>query len=74
MDGKSRGRKRALATLADKYAELVLDKKADIGIAHADSESDVEYLIDLLREHGFEGKCLKVYYEPVTGSHVGPEQ
>ncbi|MGI6039192.1 MAG: DegV family protein [Clostridiales bacterium] len=72
MDGKSRGRKRALATLADKYAELVLDKKADIGIAHADSESDVEYLIDLLREHGFEGKCLKVYYEPVTGSHVGP--
>lgn len=72
MCGKSRGRNRALDALAEKYATLALDKKADIAIAHADSESDTEYLIDKLREHGFEGNCLIEYYEPVTGAHVGP--
>ena len=31
-----------------------------------------DYLLGLLRERGFTGECLEVYYEPVTGAHVGP--
>lgn len=70
--GKTRGMKRALDTLADKYDKLVLDRAAPIGIAHADNDSGVEYLLGKLRSLGFSGECLTVCYEPVTGSHVGP--
>ena len=70
--GKTRGMKQALLTLADKYDKLAFDKSADISIAHADNEKDTDALIELLREKGFTGKCIKVVYEPVTGSHVGP--
>lgn len=72
MCGKVRGRKQALNSLAEKYDQLVLDKKEDIAIAHADCESDADYLISRLREVGFQGECLSACYEPVTGSHVGP--
>jgi DegV family protein with EDD domain len=72
MCGKVRGRKQALTSLAEKYDQLVLDKKEDIAIAHADCESDADYLISRLREVGFQGECLSACYEPVTGSHVGP--
>lgn len=70
--GKVRGMKQALLTLADKYDKLALDKSADISIAHADNEKDTDSLIELLRKKGFTGECIKVMYEPVTGSHVGP--
>ncbi|HAJ65871.1 MAG TPA: fatty acid-binding protein DegV, partial [Clostridiales bacterium] len=43
-----------------------------IGIAHADCEDDVNYLISLLRQHRSELDIMTVMYEPVTGSHVGP--
>lgn len=70
--GKVRGRKNALSHLADKYDELVTDRSAQIGIAHADDEAGTAYLIEKLRAKGFSGECLTVCYEPVTGSHVGP--
>ena len=41
-------------------------------IAHADNREGTDYLLGLLRERGFTGECLEVYYEPVTGAHVGP--
>lgn len=70
--GKARGKKAALTTLAEKYGALATDKKADIGIAHADAPEDAEALVALLKKQGFKGKVLNVCYEPVTGSHVGP--
>lgn len=70
--GKARGMRRALGTLADKYAKLALDKSAPVGIAHADNADGAEQLLGLLRAAGFTGECTTVWYEPVTGSHVGP--
>lgn len=72
MCGKKRGRKRALDELADRYAQRVLDKGADISIAHADNDEGTAYLLEQLRQRGFTGECITVCYEPVTGSHVGP--
>ncbi len=70
--GKARGKKRVLCELADRYAELADDKSAPIGIADADDPSGTEFLIGKLIEKGFCGEAIKVCYEPVTGSHVGP--
>lgn len=70
--GKVRGNKKAYAELADYFDKRTLDKTARIGIAHADNREGTDYLLGLLRERGFTGECLEVYYEPVTGAHVGP--
>ena len=70
--GKVRGNKKAYAALADYFDKRALDKTARIGIAHADNSDGTDYLLGLLRERGFTGECLEVYYEPVTGAHVGP--
>ena len=70
--GKVRGNKKAYAELADYFDKHALDKTARIGIAHADNREGTDYLLGLLRERGFTGECLEVYYEPVTGAHVGP--
>ena len=69
---KTRGAKKALEALAERYSNYVTDKTKDIGISHADNVSGVEYLLEKLKEKGFCGKSLTVCYEPVTGSHVGP--
>ena len=70
--GKVRGNKKAYAELADYFDKRALDNTARIGIAHADNREGTDYLLGLLRERGFTGECLEVYYEPVTGAHVGP--
>ena len=70
--GKVRGNKKAYAELADSFDKRALDKTARIGIAPADNREGTDYLLGLLRERGFTGECLEVYYEPVTGAHVGP--
>lgn len=70
--GKIRGFNRSMEALANKYDELVFDKTADVGIAHADNPEGAQRLEDILRAKGFSGELLKVVYEPVTGSHVGP--
>ena len=72
VKSKVRGMKRTLDALAERYAELVLNKAETIGIAHADTEEGKAYLVQRLRDKGLTGKCLSVCYEPVTGSHVGP--
>lgn len=70
--GKVRGQKHAVKALADKYDLLCRDRRARIGIAHADAPAAAGLLQKLLHDRGFRGECLTVYYEPVTGSHVGP--
>lgn len=70
---KIRGRRRAIQGIAEQYDKLV--RNADqqtIGIAHADCQEDVDYLISLLRANHPPKDILTVMYEPVTGSHVGP--
>lgn len=70
--GKIRGFNKSMEALANKYDELVFDKTADVGIAHADNPEGAQRLENILRTKGFSGELLKVVYEPVTGSHVGP--
>lgn len=70
--GKIRGFNKSMEALANKYDELVFDKTADVGIAHADNPEGAQRLEDILRAKGFSGELLKAVYEPVTGSHVGP--
>ena len=70
--GKVHGSKRALNALADLYDELALDRGAPVGIAHAGNEEGAERLLAELKKRGLTGECLNVWYEPVTGAHVGP--
>ena len=70
--GKIRGFNKSMEALANKYDELVFDKTADVGIAHADNPEGAQRLENILRTKGLSGELLKVVYEPVTGSHVGP--
>lgn len=70
--GRVRGKRVALANLAEKYMRLAQDKAADIGIAHADDKDGAEILLTELKKRGFYGNCITVCYEPVTGAHVGP--
>ena len=67
------GRKKAVDALAQRYNMLVKDPESQIvGIAHADCNEDADYLIELLNKKKPPKEILKVMYEPVTGSHVGP--
>ena len=72
MLNKIRGAKQALEALAEQYGKLVIDKAKAIGIAHADNENGMKYLLDCLKKKGFTGNVLSVPYEPMSGSHVGP--
>ena len=70
---KIRGRRRAIQGMAEQYDKMVRDAdKQTIGIAHADCQEDVDYLISLLKANHPPRDILTVMYEPVTGSHVGP--
>lgn len=72
LNAKVRGRRQALAELANRYGELTANPAATVGIAHANNPEGAAALEKLLREKGFAGQCLTVCYEPVTGAHVGP--
>lgn len=69
---KERGWKRTLEALAAVYAELAADKGRPMGIAHADNPEAAELLAGKLRERGQRGEIYTVFFDPVTGSHVGP--
>ncbi len=70
---KIRGRKKALAALADKYSELA-STPADgiVFISHSDCLADAEYLAGLLRErHGITVQLI-TDIGTVIGAHTGP--
>lgn len=70
---KVRGRRRSIQGMAEQYDKYVRDAGSQtIGIAHADCQEDVDYLISLLKANHPPKDILTVGYEPVTGSHVGP--
>ncbi|MBR0041182.1 MAG: DegV family protein [Oscillospiraceae bacterium] len=69
---KLRGRRRAIEAMAEKFNACALPQPGQtIGIAHADCEEDMNYLISLLRRFREGLDIMTVCYEPVTGSHVG---
>ena len=69
----TRGRKKAIEALADKYAELSYEEKnTPVFISHAECEEDAKLLADLLlQRHGVE-VTLITEIGPVIGSHAGP--
>ncbi len=70
---KLRGRRRAIEAMAEKFDACALPQGGQtIGIAHADCEEDMNYLVSLLRRLREGLDIMSVCYEPVTGSHVGP--
>lgn len=67
-----RGRKKALARLAELFADEVVDPAGQaVSICHADCEEDANYLADLIRQKGANEIIIEVY-DICTGSHVGP--
>ncbi len=70
---KVRGNRKAIQIMAEIYDKLVKNPEEQIvGIAEANNDSDTEYLIELLNKNNPPKEILRVCYEPVTGTHVGP--
>lgn len=70
--GKERGRKKAIAALAEAFAKTAVNPESyAVSICHADCEEDAAALADMLRELGA-GEIITEYYDLCTGSHVGP--
>ena len=71
---KERGRRRAIESLVKVYENYIENAEEQIvGISHADCAEDAEYLASRLRSVAAPKEILTVCYEPVTGSHVGPD-
>ena len=70
---KVRGRKTAVAALADKYGELADDKENGIVfISHADCTADVEQLEKLLKDRYGATVQVVTHVGSVIGAHAGP--
>lgn len=71
--GKTRGRKKALRTLAEECLNRMEDDVDQcVSIAHGGCEEDANYVADLIREGKPGTEIAMEIYEPVTGSYVGP--
>ena len=69
---KARGRKASLKALADKYGELVSDRKEQIFISHGDCLDDAKELAGMLQEKYGVRVSLISEIGPVIGAHSGP--
>ena len=73
LAGKVRGRRQVIEELAARYAaDVRAPETQTIGIAHCDCRADADMLIKLIRQSKPPKDILLVDYEPVTGSHLGP--
>lgn len=71
---KIRGRGRSIQAMAERYRLYVKDaQEQTVCIAHADCQADAEKLAALIRSICPPKDILTVCYEPVTGSHTGPD-
>ena len=71
--GTARGRKKAIETLANKYAELSYEERnTPIFVSHGDCEEDAKELVALLKERCGAEVTLLTEIGPVIGSHSGP--
>ena len=70
---KVRGRRSAIAALAEKYGELAIDKEGGtVFISHADCLSDAKLLEDMLAAKYGAKVQLITGIGPVIGAHSGP--
>ena len=71
--GKTRGRKAALAALAERYAKLVTDAaRRIVSVVYTDCKQDAEELAEMICKIAQPRKMMVLRYEPVTGSYLGP--
>lgn len=69
---KERGKKKALAYIANAYKELAENIGDDtVYVCHADCEDDANELAAMLKERGAK-EVITEYYDLCTGTHVGP--
>lgn len=70
---KVRGRKTALAILADKYGELADKKDSEmVYISHSDCENDAKELANILKDRYNATVSIITNVGPVIGAHSGP--
>jgi len=70
---KARGRKKAIAALAEAYAGRVVDAaKQIVGISHGDCLEDAQALAELIRQAAHPKDLFICEHEPFSGAHVGP--
>ncbi len=71
--GKTRGRKKAIKALVEKYREKRIDSpEQKICISHGDCLEDAETLAGLVREITPDIPITICQHEPFSGAHVGP--
>ncbi|MBP3485067.1 MAG: DegV family protein [Oscillospiraceae bacterium] len=70
---KLRGRKRAIAAIAEEYKAKVKDPASQIvAISHGDCLEDAETLAAMVRKIAEPRELIISMHEPFTGIHVGP--
>ena len=70
---KIRGRKKAVETLANLYAERVVNPEIQhVAITHGDCPEEAQALAEKICAAGKPMELILCPHEPVTGSHVGP--
>lgn len=70
---KTRGRKRAIEFLAEKYNRLAIEpQEQTVAITHADCPEEAEQLRQLILKTHPPKRVIMACHEPATGSHVGP--
>lgn len=70
---KARGNKKAIQKMAERYDNFAVNgEEQTVCIADSDNDEDVALLIELLNKNHPPKEIIRVCYEPVTGSHVGP--
>lgn len=71
--GKYRGRKKAMAAIAEEYRNRVEDAgNQRVAISHGDCLEDAQTLADMICEIAKPGELIIAPHEPFTGAHVGP--
>lgn len=69
---KERGRKKALAALAENFVANVVEPSSQtVAICHTDCEEDALCVAEMVKERGAK-EVIVEYYDLCTGSHIGP--
>lgn len=70
---KQRGRKKALAAIAEEYKNAVIDAANQcVAISHGDCEEEAQRLAELICAVAKPRELIIAPHEPFTGAHVGP--
>jgi DegV family protein with EDD domain len=70
---KVKGRKKSLAALVDKLAEMIENpKEQTVAIIHGDCEDDATYVKNLIMEKAGVKDVIMDFLTPIIGAHSGP--